>query len=212
MTQYSSMQNCNLLHRVLLGGAVVAMFATAGCVSSPPPPPMGADLNSVEMSAVRGDPYARRALTPMQQRRVATYQASHPEITPTWTRDAGNLAMGAGAGFLAGRSWSDARAAKTIGGTAEAAGAAEGVAAAEGTAAVRPAGLVGEGAATAAGEGAAITEDAAALGGRAAVTEGAAALGGRAAVTEGAAALAERFTVGEIVAGVACFAIIHFCP
>ncbi len=129
--------------------ALAMMLVTAGCGSSPPVVSDG-PLNGVEIMALRGDPYAIRALTPMQRQRVGAYQATHPAIAPTWGRDAANLAMGAGAGYLLGSTTSAARtgAAVTTGAATEAAAtlapeAAE-VGVAETGAAVRNAAAVGE--------------------------------------------------------------------
>jgi hypothetical protein len=109
MTQYSLIQNSHPLHTALLGGAVVAMLATAGCGSSAPSASDGPGLNLVEMAAARGDPFAMRGLTPVQQRRVSTYQASHPDVTPTWGPDTTNMLMAGGAGYVAGSTLSATR-------------------------------------------------------------------------------------------------------
>jgi hypothetical protein len=124
-------------------------------------------LSGIEMMAVRGDPYARAALTPMQRQRVGAYQASHPASAPTWGRDAANLAMGAGAGYLLGSTTSAARtgAAVTTGAATEAAatlapeavevGVAETGAAVRSAAAVEEVGTAARGAAVAGEVGAA---------------------------------------------------------
>src|SRR4051812_45633686 len=108
MAQYISIQSCLSARNLLQGGAIVgaltAMLATGGCVVSPPFMSDGPGLNGVEMMALRGNPYAIRALTPMQRQRLNAYQASHPAPAPssTWGRDAMNVAMGAGGGYLLG--------------------------------------------------------------------------------------------------------------
>jgi len=109
MAQYSSIQNSNLLRGMLLGGVVAVLLTGCGGEIPPPPPSNGADLSGTEMMALRGDPYATRYLTPAQQQRVSAYHASHPDITPTWGRDATNMLVAGGAGYLAGSTLSTAR-------------------------------------------------------------------------------------------------------
>lgn len=62
---------------------------------------------------LRGDPYARAALTPEQWPRANAYLPSRSVNVPSappWGRDTANLAMGAGAGFLLGSTTSGAAA------------------------------------------------------------------------------------------------------
>jgi hypothetical protein len=139
MAQYSAIQKCrsddvsiavahpaagkrwiaasDLLHGTVIVGAVALMLATGGCGGSPPGASYRPDLTDVEMMALRGDPYARAALTPAQRQRVNADQASHPASAPsppTWGRDTANFAMGAGAGYLLGSTTSGAQASATV--------------------------------------------------------------------------------------------------
>jgi hypothetical protein len=142
---------------LVIGTALLAALMAAGCAaSSPPAASYGPDLTGVEMMALRGDPYARAALTPMQRQRVGAYQASHPASAPTWGRDAANLAMGAGAGYLLSSTTSAARTgaavttgAATLAPEAAEVGVAETGAAVRGAAAVEEVGTAARGAAVA---------------------------------------------------------------
>jgi hypothetical protein len=148
MAQYSPVPNSNSLHLALLGGAIAAILATAGCGSRPPPPPAsyGADLSGTEMMAARGDPYANRILTPAQRQRVSAYQAGHPGITQTWAQNAVNYGVAGGAGFLAGSTMSAARTGAVTTGatTGEAALVPEAAEVGEAATAAREAAVVGE--------------------------------------------------------------------
>ena len=161
----------------MIVSAFAAMLATAGCDSSPPVASYGPDLSGIETMALRGDPYARAALTPAQRQRVNAYQASHPASAPTWGRDAVNMGAAAGGGYLLGQTASSARATATA--TTEASAV--------------------DGAATA-GE-AAIGDGVAAAGERAVLGEGAAAVTEGVGLGEGAAAVTEGIELGEILEG-----------
>jgi hypothetical protein len=107
----------DLLRGTMIVSAFAALLATAGCGASPPVMSGWPGQDWAGIMASRGDPYARAALTPAQWQRANTYQPSRPVNVPSappWGQDTTNLAMGAGAGYLLGRTTSGAEASAPV--------------------------------------------------------------------------------------------------